>query len=439
MGYFFVIQMNLLVKNAEIADKNSSFNGKTVNFRVKDGRITELSDGSLNAGDSEVFDAKGMLVSPGWTDGGTHLKDPGYEWLDDLESLSEAAAYGGFTRVLGFPNTQPVVQSKEAISYFTRFNSRNAVQLLNLAAVTRDCKGEDFTDMIDLKTGGAAGFSDGKEAIQNSDIFLKTLQYLEPLDTVLVVKSEDRYLSMYGQMHEGITSTLLGMKGIPSAGEELMIMRNLKLLEYSGVKSERPILHFSTISTQGAVELIREAKKKGLPVSCDIAAHHLVFTEEDLMSFDTNLKVYPPFRSEEDITALKAGLNDGTIDMVVSDHNSWDEEHKTLEFDAAEFGAVGLQTVFPVALQHGGVEGVLETLVYNPRRIFRLTQSKVEQGEVADLTFFSVDDEYVFSENTIRSKGKNSPFLGRQLKGRARAILNNGFFKVLDEKLAIRN
>ncbi len=432
MGYFFISQMSLVIQNVKVADKNSSHNGKTVSLRIERGLITELSGNPLAAGNSKVFEASGMMVSPGWVDGGTHFKDPGYEWLDDLESVSEAAAYGGFTQVLGFPNTQPVVQSKEAISYFTRFNSRNAVQLLNLAAVTRNCKGEDFTDMIDLKTGGAAGFSDGREAIQNSDIFLKTLQYLEPLDTVLVVKSEDRYLSMYGQMHEGVTSTLLGMKGIPSAGEELMIMRNLKLLEYSGVKSEKPILHFSTISTHGAVELIRDARKKGLPVSCDIAAHHLVFTEEDLMGFDTHLKVYPPFRSEEDIAALKAGLDDGTIDMIVSDHNSWDEEHKTLEFDAAEFGAIGLQTVFPVALGQGGVEGVLEKLVYNPRKIFRLDIHPVDQGQPADLTLFSIDEQYTFSEAIIRSKGKNSPFLGRELKGRAKAVVNNGFFKVLD-------
>lgn len=422
--------MKLIIQNVKVADKNSSFHGKTASLRIEKGLIVELSATPLSGEDHEVFDATGLMISPGWVDGGTHFKDPGYEWLDDLDSLSEAAASGGFTRVLGFPNTQPVVQSKEAISYFTRFNSRNAVQLLNLAAVTRDCKGEDFTDMIDLKTGGAAGFSDGKEAIRNSDIFLKTLQYLEPLDTVLVVKSEDRYLSMYGQMHEGVTSTLLGMKGIPSAGEELMIMRNLKLLEYSGVKSERPILHFSTISTQGSVELIREAKKKGLPVSCDIAAHHLVFTDEDLMGFDTNLKVYPPFRSADDIAALKAGLRDGTIDMIISDHNSWDEEHKTLEFDAAEFGAVGLQTVFPVALAYGGVEDMLEKLVYNPRNIFRLEVSSIAPGEPADLTLFSVEEEYLFSETMIRSKGKNSPFLGRKLKGRARAIVSNGIFKI---------
>ncbi|MBX2952184.1 MAG: dihydroorotase [Leadbetterella sp.] len=424
--------MELVIQNVKVADKNSPFHGKTVSLRIVGAQITEIAEGPLAPGNSRVFDATGLQVSPGWTDGATHFKDPGYEWLDDLASLSEAAAYGGFTKVLGFPNTQPVVQTKEAISYFTRFNTQSAVQLLNLAAVTRDCKGDDFTDMIDLKTGGATGFSDGKEAIQNSDIFLKTLQYLEPLDTVLVVKSEDRYLSMYGQMHEGLTSTLLGMKGIPAAGEELMIMRNLKLLEYSGVRSEKPILHFSTISTQGSVELIREAKKKGLPVSCDIAAHHLVFTEEDLMGFDTNLKVYPPFRSGEDIAALKAGLEDGTIDMIVSDHNSWDEEHKTLEFDAAEFGAIGLQTVFPVGLEALGLEQTLEKLVYKPAEIFRLKAGRIEKDQPADLTVFSDREEYDFTEGIIRSKGKNSPFTGRKLKGRAKAVVNNGIFKQLD-------
>ncbi|MCD8538691.1 MAG: amidohydrolase family protein [Leadbetterella sp.] len=195
------------------------------------------------------------------------------------------------------------------------------------------------------------------------------------------------------------------------------------------MRSERPVLHFSTISTRGAVELIREAKQKGLPVSCDIAAHHLVFTEEDLMGFDTSLKVYPPFRSGDDIAALRAGLDDGTIDMIVSDHNSWDEEHKTLEFDAAEFGAIGLQTVFPVALEHVRTDGVLEKLVYNPRKIFRLGTTVLKAGEPADLTVFSENEDYVFSNDRVRSKGKNSPFLGKTLKGLVRAVVNNGIFK----------
>ncbi len=419
--------MERLVKNIKVIDKNSPYHGQKVDLLVSGGKIVGINTDSK----AEVFDGTDLCVSPGWTDGGTHFKDPGYEWLDDLNSIHEAAAYGGFTRVIGFPNTTPVIQTKEAITYFEHFNRTKPVQLLNLAAVTRGCKGEDFTDMIDLHKGGAVGFSDGKEAIQNSDIFLKTLLYLQPLNAVLVVKSEDKYLSMYGQMHEGVTSTLLGMKGIPSAGEELMIMRNLKLLEYSGVQSSLPVLHFSTISTKGSVELIREAKAKGLPVSCDIAAHHLVFKDEDLMGFDTHYKVYPPFRSTEDIEALLEGLKDGTIDMVISDHNSWDAEHKTLEFDVAEFGAVGLQTVFSVCVEKLGLDLAMEKLVYNPRNIFRLPTSSIKEGEEADLTIFSVEEEYECSEDYLKSKGKNTPFLGKVLKGRAKAVVNNRQFKSL--------
>lgn len=424
--------MRLILNNVKIADKQSPYNGKTANICIEDGIIVSVSEDSIEVGSGQVFEGKGCTVSVGWVDVGTHYKDPGSEWLDDLSSISEAASYGGFTQVLGFPNTQPVVQTKESISYFSNFNKSKAVQLKNLAAVTRNCEGQDFTDMIDLKMGGAVGFSDGKSTIHNSDIFLKTLIYLEPLKAVLVVKSEDKYLSMYGQMHEGVTSTLLGMKGIPSAAEELMIMRNLKLLEYSGVQSDSSVLHFSTISTRGSVQLIREAKLKGLPVSCDVAAHHLEFSEEDLMGFDTTFKVYPPFRTLDDIEALKEGLLDNTIDLIVSDHSSWDEEHKTLEFDAAEFGAVGLQTVFSVAAQHLPLEKILEKIVYSPRQIFKLENTSISEGQVADLTIFDENETYVLSESLLKSKGKNSPFLNKELKGKAKAIFNNRIFKILD-------
>lgn len=431
MGYFFAQKMKLIVKGVKVIDKNSLFNNKVVDIYIVDNRIENIAE-EIEVADTEIFNAKGLMISQGWVDGATHFKDPGTEWLDDVHSISRAAAAGGFTSVVGFPNTQPVIQTKEAISYFNNFNKNSIVQLYNLAAVTKDNKGADFTDMIDLKEGGAVGFSDGKEAIFNSDIFLKTLQYLEPLKRVLVVKSKDKYLSMYGQMHEGITSTLLGLKGIPSAAEELMILRDLKLLEYSEVKAEKSSLHFSTISTKGAVELIRNAKKNGLPVSCDVAAHHLVFKDEDLRTFDTKYKVYPPFRAQSDVEALKEGLADGTIDMIVSDHDAWDSEHKNLEFDAAEFGAVGLQTVFSVALENGSIEETIDRLVYAPSQIFGLEVSKIEIGQKANLTIFDTETNYNVSEEFIVSKGKHTPFLGKNLKGQAKAIINNGAFKAVN-------
>ena len=424
--------MKQIVEGAKIIDKSSPFNGEIVNLLIDGNFIKKISKARIEDSDIPVFNAKGMYISQGWTDVGVHFKDPGYEWIEDLNSISEAAKYGGFTHLIGHPNTKPVVQTKEGMAYFKNFSKDKSVQFHNFSAVTLNCAGDDFTDMIDLAASGALGFSDGREAIQNSDIFLKTLLYLEPLHSVLVVKSKDKYLSMYGQMHEGVTSTLLGLKGIPSAGEELMIMRNLKLLEYSGVKSDTAILHFSTISTRGSVDLIREAKKQGLPVSCDIAAHHLEFTEEDLMGFNTNFKVYPPFRTREDIKALEKGLEDGTIDLIVSDHDAWDEEHKNLEFDMAEFGLVGLQTVFPVALKHLNLELSLEKMVYNPRKIFKIAETPVVEGGIADFTVFDPEAKFLADDNTLKSRTKNTPFLGKWLTGKAKAICSNNIFEILD-------
>ncbi len=425
--------MDFLFKSAKIVDTTSEFHNLVVDVLVKGGEISEISPSIEPNNAYTVIDASGLCLSQGWVDVGTHYKDPGYEWLDDLHSLSKAAAAGGFTHLLGFPNTSPVVQNKEALGYFRNFSNTSAVKLSNLAAVTRDCGGAEFTDMIDLKTGGAIGFSDGKAVIHNSDIFLKALLYLSVLDTVLVVKSEDKYLSMYGQMHEGYTSTLLGMKGLPAAAEELMIIRNLKLLEYSGVKSDLPVLHFSTISTEGSVQLIREAKSKGLPVSCDVAAHHLVFEDNALLGFNTNFKVYPPFRETNDINALKAGLIDGTIDFVVSDHNPWDEEHKTLEFDAAEFGAVGLQTVFPVLNGILGTESAVAKLDLRAKEVFRIKRQAISVGVKADFTLFSDSSAYTFGVEKIVSKAKNSPFIGKELKGEVKAIFSNGILKKVNE------
>lgn len=406
-------------------------NGKVVDIFVEAGMITKISEESLTVPDAKTFEASGLSISQGWVDVGVHFKDPGFEWLENLDSLAEAAAYGGFTHIIGLPNTSPVVQTKEGMAYFEGFSKFNAVQLHNLAAVTKDCKGEDFTDMIDLSNHGAVGFSDGKEVIENSDIFFKTLQYLEPLDKPLLVKSRDKYLSMYGQMHEGVTSTLLGMKGIPSAAEELMIARNLKLLEYSEVRSSYSLLHFSTISTKESVRLIREAKEKGLPVSCDVAAHNLEFTDESLVDFDTNLKVYPPFRTQEDINALLEGLGEGVIDFVVSDHNAWDEEHKNLEFGEAEFGVIGLQTSFSIILKKLGLDDTLDKIVYNPKRLFKIKEHPIKEGEKADFTLFSTEETYQMSEQMLKSSARNSPFLGVELRGKAKAVYNNGIFKEL--------
>jgi dihydroorotase len=423
--------MKVLIKNVLVIDTLSAFHNKRVDIVVLDGNIVKMDEQISESDYEDTVSGDNLVVSAGWVDGGVHYKDPGEEWLENLESLHAAAMAGGVSTVVGFPNTHPTVQSKESLSYFKNFSKYNLVQFRNLAAVTKNTEGKDFTDMMDLHYNGAVGFSDGKNPIQSSDILLKTLQYLQPLGTILVNKSEDKYLSMFGQMHEGVTSTILGLKGIPSAAEEIMIMRDLKLLEYSGIRSDKPLLHFSTISTEESVNLIRAAKKKGLPVSCDTAAHQLAFTDETLLDFDTNLKVSPPFRGKSDILALIEGLKDGTIDMIVSDHNPLDAEHKNVEFDVADFGVLGIQTLFSVINTYSdlSLELIVEKIATNPRKLFGLEAVKIEEGQSANLTVFEVDKVFVVDEKDIKSASKNSPFVGKELRGGAVAVFNNGQFK----------
>ena len=283
--------------------------------------------------------------------------------------------------------------------------------------------------MIDLHTAGAVAFTDGVHPIQNPDILLKTLQYLTQVKGLLINRPEETTLTHYGLMHEGLTSTLTGMKGIPAIAEEMMVYRDLKLLEYLAIKSEVPVLHFATISTKEAVCMIREAKAKGLAVSCDVAAHQVAFDDTVLSEFDTNLKVNPPFRSQEDIKAIWEGLADGTIDAIVSDHNPQEEDAKNIEFDRAEFGVIGLETAFSVINSLNdklSLEQLIEKFTVNPRRILRQPQPKIEIGEVANLTVFSPTLEWIFEEKAILSKSKNSPFIGIKMKGKAVAVFNNG-------------
>lgn len=398
---------------------------------IENGVISEIKENIENPKSLHEVKYDNLHVSTGWLDMRVSSKDPGYEAKEDLESLTNAAMAGGFTAIATLPNTKPVVQTKESISYLKRFSDSNLVDILPIGAVTKNCEGKDFTEMLDLHQAGAVAFSDGLHPLWNADILLKTLQYLYPINSLLINRAEEQNLAMFGQMHEGITSTMLGMKGIPPAAEELIIMRDLKLLEYAfsnagAIQFEKPVLHFSTISTKKSVELIREAKKNGLPVSCDIAAHQLAFTDEALVEFDTNLKVNPPFRSADDIVALKAGLADGTIDAVVSDHNPQDEECKNLEFDLADFGIIGLQTTFSVLNEKSGltITDAIEKITTNPRKLLRLDNQSVEVGQVANLTLFNPDLVWEFNSGNNQSKSQNSPFLNTQLKGKALGVIN---------------
>ena len=431
--------MQLLIRSARIVDSASSFDGQTCDILIENGLIRQIGPNiSVDEG-PRVIEADNLHVSPGWVDMRVLAQDPGYEHKEDLTSVCQTAAAGGFTDIALLPNTMPVVDAKGTLGYVRRMAEGQPVRVHVIAAVTKKATGEDFTEMLDLHQAGAVAFSDGTHPLQNPDLLLKTLQYLQPINGLLMNRPEETMLTRFGQMHEGIQSTLLGLKGMPALAEELMVERDLRLLDYvlgeaTQAESEEDTrkasaLHFSTISSARSVELIRQAKAKGMPVSCDVAAHQLVFDDSALASFDTNLKVNPPFRGPDDVAALWAGLADGTIDAIVSDHSPQDAESKNLEFDQAEFGIIGLETAFGAVMTHNrglSITQIIDKLTTRPRQILRLPDARIAEGLPTSLTLF--DPVGTWSYTRTLSKSNNSPFLGQTLTGRVIGTVHQGMF-----------
>lgn len=412
--------MKILIQSPEIIDPQSSFHKKEKNVLLNNGRIVEIGDKNYSA--DRVIKAEGMKLSIGWFDLGTYVGDPGLEHKEDLDSVSKAAAAGGFTEITVLPNTVPSVQSKNEIGYITRGNDNRLVQIHALASVTRNNKGEELTEMIDLHEAGAVAFTDGLKPIWHTDILLKSLQYLQKFDGLLIDHPEDIWLNMFGQMHEGLQSTMLGLKGMPRIAEDIMVGKSLELLGYAGGR-----LHLARLSTGKAVDLVRNAKKK-LQVSCDIAAYQPLFDDTALVDFDTNYKVNPPLREKADNDALIKGLRDGTIDVLCSGHTPHEEESKSLEFDMADFGLINLQTFGAnlVALSKTiDWDVLLEKVTVNPRRLLNLEIPRIEVDEKANLTLFDPERTWTLDDRTNLSKSKNSPWFGKEITGKVVAVFNN--------------
>lgn len=415
--------MKLLLKAVQIYDPSSAYHLQHQNIIIENGIIASISSGVADA--DQTIDLEGLCVSPGWVDLYAHVGEPGLEHKEDIESLAEAAAAGGFSDVLCMPNVQPVVQSKGAINFLKAKSAGLPVSLLPAGAVTVDTLGKELTEMIDLQRAGALAFTDGAKPVQGAEVIVKALQYLQPFNGVLMNRPEHTRLTEFGQMHEGVVSTQLGMKGIPALAEEVMVTRDLQLLEYTGGR-----LHFSLISSAGSVEAIRAAKARGLQVTCDVASYQVAYTDASMLPFDTNYKVSPPFRNKEDADAILQGLEDGTIDAVASAHQPQDTESKKLEFDLAEFGIINLETAFAVAnsTMTGTVslEKLIEKLSTSPRRILNLPACGIAEGQEACLTLFHPALKWTPTQDSIRSKSKNSPFIGQELTGKVVGLLNKG-------------
>lgn len=428
------MMMSVLLKSVTVIDETCPFHLKKADIIIKEGVITDLRDpsDSLGQGESDlkVIPCAGSYVSAGWMDMQANFCDPGNEHKEDLSSGSQAAAAGGFTEVMLMPNTQPVIQTKNDILYLQR-GTRHLVRLHPVAAVTRDTKGEELTEMIDLHQAGAVAFSDGTQPLWHTQVMLKALQYVQKFDGLLINRPEDIHLNMFGTMHEGVQSTLLGMKGMPALAETVVIERDLSLLTYIAelAVDKPPRLHFSNVSSAASVELIRQAKSKGLQISCDVAAHQLYFKDSDLTDFDTNYKVNPPLRTAEDIKALKDGLKDGTIDVIVSAHQPQDEESKKCEFDLAAFGMASLQTLFPMLASLVSdtlpLELLIKKITVAPRQLLKMASPSIKVNKPVNMTLFRPDQYWQMNEATNFSKSKNNPLFGKELKGKVLAVFRD--------------
>ncbi|TKC08360.1 dihydroorotase [Pedobacter polaris] len=421
--------MNLLVKGITIADPNSEFNQKTWDVRIEQGKITAIEKSLSPAKSEEVYEANGAILSPGFFDLNCMIGDPGLETKEDIQTGTAAAKAGGFTGLAVLPTTKPVVQSKGEVEYILNRAKNNLVDVFPIGAISHDLEGKELAELFDMKNAGAVAFSDGSKAIQDDGFVSRALQYCLGFGGLLMLYPENKSIAGKAQINESKNNVLLGMKGIPALAEEMQISRDIFLATYH----DAPI-HISNISTAGAVALIKKAKRDGVKITCDVAAHQLVFTEELLNDFDSNYKVKPPLRSKADNKALIAGLKDGTIDAVSSQHRPHEIEFKDVEFEIASYGIIALQTVLPLLLQAGlDANLIAEKLAINPRKILNLPTSTIKKGEIANFVIYNPAKKWEYNVSNNASKSKNSPLLGKTLTGKVELVYNNNQFQKYEQ------
>lgn len=414
--------MQILIKQARIFQPGAANHGRRLDILIDAGKISAIET-VLEAASATVVSGEDLWISPALTDTYAFLREPGYEYKETLQSGSEAAFRGGFTRVLVQPDTKPSIQTKgEVQALLSRQGVK--VELLAAGAATEDLQGKHLTEMLDMFAAGAIAFSNADQPIDDSRVMLLALQYAQQVDAMLMVLPVDSYLSKGGQAHEGLVSTRLGLRGIPALAEELRVARDLDLLAYTGGR-----LHFSKISTAGSVDRIRKAKAAGLRVSCGVAAYQLLLTDEALQGFDTRFKSMPPLRDESHRMALLEGLRDGTIDVICSDHQPEDTEHKALEFDLSNFGLAGLETALSAVITAtAGDDALLDkclaALTRGPERLLGLSNHTLQPGHLASLVVFDRGASYTVNSKILASKGVNNPFLASTLQGPIRLVVN---------------
>ncbi|MRR33626.1 dihydroorotase [bacterium] len=418
---------NVLLKGGRVVDPLGKRDG-LFDILIENGSVTEIAPQIGNpASHIETIDATGLIVTPGLIDMHVHLRDPGLEYKEDIVTGTRAAAAGGFTSVACMPNTKPVNDNKAVTSYIIgKAKAEGLVNVFPVGSITQGMKGENLAEMGDLKEAGCVAVSDDGKPVSNPELMRRALEYAKGMGIMLISHAEELGLAGDGQMNDGFTATELGLKGIPWVAEDAAVARDVFLAEFT----DSPI-HIAHVSTKGAVHIIREAKARGVKVTCETAPHYFTLTEDAVRGYDTNAKMNPPLRTAEDVAAIKAGLADGTIDAIATDHAPHHLDEKDLEFTLAFNGIVGLETSLPLSLALVAdkvldLNALVASMSLKPALILGLDRGTLTQGAAADITVIDPDAKWTVEAEKLASKSKNSPFLGMEMKGRAAYTIVGG-------------
>ena len=414
--------MNLILRKAKIIDPQSPFHNQIVDLKITNGVFEKIGTSLAKSDTHEEFEKEGLHVSQGWFDTSVSFGEPGFEDRETIANGLETAAKSGFTGIALQPNSYPIIDNQSQVHFVKQKATGFATELFPIGALTKASEGKDMAELYDMKNAGAVAFGDYNKSLSNANLIKISLQYVQDFDGLVIAFCQDETLKGNGVANEGEVSTRLGLKGIPNLAEELIVARNLFLLEYTGGK-----LHIPTISTAKSVALIKAAKAKGLNVTCSVAVHHLVLTDEKLEGFDTRYKVSPPLRTETNRKALLKGILDNTIDCITSDHNPIDIENKKMEFDLAKNGTIGLESTFGALQTVLPLDKIIEKLTFG-KNILNIESHAIAAKNKVSISLFTTTHNWTFGKENILSKSKNSAFLEEIMKGKAIGIYNQGKF-----------
>ncbi|MBU1084532.1 MAG: dihydroorotase [Candidatus Omnitrophota bacterium] len=418
--------MDILIKNGRIIDPANGLDEKG-DILVEKGVISKIG-GTIQKAGAEVIDAKGKICAPGFIDMHTHLREPGREDAETVETASRAAVRGGFTTVCAMPNTTPPCDSRANTEFIIEQGKRaGLIRVIPIGTITKGRKGEELSEMAELQRTGCPAVSDDGDSVEDASLMQRALEYASMLDLLVISHCEDKKITGAGVMREGYFSTVLGLAPIPKEAESTIVARDISLAERTGAR-----IHIAHVSCSESVEIIREAKKRGVKVTAEVTPHHLALMDKDLKGYDTNMKVNPPLAGEADVKALKKAVKDGTIDVIATDHAPHPEHEKEKEFDHAPFGMIGLETALPVIrkvlIEEGDMEWpeVIEKLASNPARILGCGRGTLSKGAVADIVMIDPEREWIYEKEGILSKSVNSPFIGTKMKGQVTDVVAGG-------------